>query len=179
MQKLNKMQRLWGHFKTITQHKLKVTALCFRMGLIRQGLMHDLSKYSWIELKTGVHYYQGNRSPIDAEKEEKGFSYGWLHHKGRNRHHWEYWIDRTFREIHCVKMPLCYLKESVCDRIAACKIYQKENYTDASAYTYFMNGSDRTLMNKESSKKMEEYLLLIKDKGIKEAFAIIKQDKEY
>ncbi len=168
--------RFWGHFKTITQHKIKVTLLCFKMGLIRQGLLHDLSKYSWIEFSTGVRYFQGNRSPIDAEKEEKGYSLGWLHHKGRNRHHWEYWIDRTFGKITVVKMPLNYLKESVCDRVAACMIYQKEHYTDASAYEYFKKGSDHRLMHPENSQKMEEYLLLIKEKGLDEAFRIIRQD---
>lgn len=169
--------RIWGHFKTITQHKLKVTRLCFKMGLIKQGLLHDLSKYSWIEFSTGVRYYQGNRSPIDAEKEEKGYSLGWLHHKGRNKHHWEYWIDRTFGEITVVEMPLNYLKESVCDRVAACMIYQKERYTDASAYEYFMNGSDRRLMHAKSAEKMEMYLGWIKEKGLDEAFRLIRQDR--
>lgn len=176
MQKLNFIQRFTGHFMTITQHKVKVTLLCFKMGLIRQGLLHDLSKYSWIEFSTGVRYFQGNRSPIDAEKEEKGYSMGWLHHKGRNPHHWEYWIDRTFGQIKVVEMPLCYVKESVCDRIAACMIYQKENYTDASAYEYFIRGTDRTLMNPKNAEKMEEYLLLIKEKGLNEAFQFIRHD---
>ena len=56
---------------------------CFAVGLYRQGLLHDLSKYSWEEFATGVKYYQGNRSPNAAEKEEKGYSAAWLHHKGR------------------------------------------------------------------------------------------------
>ena len=85
--------RFWGHLKTITLHKLRVTRLCFKMGLIKQGLLHDLSKYSPVEFWAGVRYFQGNRSPIDAEKEAKGYSEGWLHHKGHNKHHWEYWID--------------------------------------------------------------------------------------
>ena len=87
--------RFWGHLKTITLHKLRVTRLCFKMGLIKQGLLHDLSKYSPVEFWAGVRYFQGYRSPIDAEKEAKGYSEGWLHHKGHNKHHWEYWIDRN------------------------------------------------------------------------------------
>ena len=55
--------------------------------------MHDLSKYSREEFWTGVRYYQGNRSPNAAERETVGFSKAWLHHKGRNKHHYEYWID--------------------------------------------------------------------------------------
>ena len=66
------MNRVIGHLRTINRHKMKVTQLCFRCHLYKQGILHDLSKYSYIELKTGFHYYQGFRSPIDAEKEEKG-----------------------------------------------------------------------------------------------------------
>ena len=80
------MNKLWGHFKTITAHKLAVTKLCFRCGLYKQGLLHDLSKYTPVEFCAGVKYFQGNRSPIDYEKEVKGYSLGWLHHKGRNKH---------------------------------------------------------------------------------------------
>ena len=72
------MANIWGHLKTITKHKIAVTKLCFRCGLYKQGLLHDLSKYSWVEFSAGARYYQGNRSPIDREKEVKGYSLGWL-----------------------------------------------------------------------------------------------------
>lgn len=73
----------WQHFKTITRHRLLVMVNCFRIGLIRQGLTHDLSKYSPTEFWTGAKYYQGIRSPNAAEREKKGYSAAWLHHKGR------------------------------------------------------------------------------------------------
>lgn len=75
------MNRFWGHLTTITRHKLLVGKLCFDCGLYKQGLLHDLSKYSWVEFSSGVKYFQGNRSPIDKEKEVIGYSKGWLHHK--------------------------------------------------------------------------------------------------
>ena len=81
------------HFQTITKHKIYVMRECFRVGLYRQGFLHDLSKYSWTEFRIGCRYYQGTRSPNNAEREEKGYSSSWLHHKGRNKHHYEYWID--------------------------------------------------------------------------------------
>ena len=100
--------KAWHHFLTITQHKLLVMQNCFRVGLFKQGLLHDLSKYSPAEFLTGVHYYQGDRSPNAAEREEKGYSSAWLHHKGRNKHHFEYWIDfsRTSQGIAGAKMPV-------------------------------------------------------------------------
>ena len=84
---------IWKHFKTITKHKLLVMRYCFRIGLYKQGLLHDLSKYSWPEFRVGCRYYQGNRSPNNAEREAPGVSTSWMHHKGRNKHHYEYWVD--------------------------------------------------------------------------------------
>ena len=44
----------WKHFKTITTHKLLVMDGCFKVGLYRQGLLHDLSKYSPTEILIGA-----------------------------------------------------------------------------------------------------------------------------
>ena len=38
--------KAWKHFKTITYHKYLVCKGCFKVGLYRQGLLHDMSKYS-------------------------------------------------------------------------------------------------------------------------------------
>ena len=125
----------WQHFKTITKHRWLVMLGCFRVGLYRQGLTHDLSKYSPTEFWMGARYYQGNRSPNAAEREDKGYSEAWMHHKGRNRHHYEYWTDMN-RETKCyesVPMPRRYFVEMVMDRRAACMTYQGKAYRDDSA----------------------------------------------
>ena len=90
------------HFQTITQHKLTVMQYCFAVGLYRQAILHDLSKYSPTEFLIGAKYYQGNRSPNNAEREAKGYSSAWLHHKGRNKHHFEYWLDYSGKKRRCV-----------------------------------------------------------------------------
>lgn len=120
------VRNVWKHFKTITHHRRLVRRGCFRVGLYWQGLTHDLSKYSPTEFWTGVRYYQGNRSPNTAEREDKGYSEAWMHHKGRNKHHFEYWTDinPATRQYEPVEMPRRYLAEMVMDRIAACKTYQ-------------------------------------------------------
>ena len=81
------------HLRTVQHHRFLVLRHCWRVGLYRQGLTHDLSKFSPVEFWTGARYYQGNRSPNEIERREKGYSAAWLHHKGRKRHHLEYWID--------------------------------------------------------------------------------------
>ncbi len=62
------------HLRTINHHKLLVMKGCFKVGLYRQGLMHDLSKYTPSEFLVGCKYYQGNRSPNNAEREATGVS---------------------------------------------------------------------------------------------------------
>lgn len=177
MQEKSFISRLIGHFKTITKHKLLVGFLCFKAGMYKQGLLHDLSKYSPIEFIAGVKYYQGYRSPIDAEKEEIGYSRAWLHHKGRNRHHWEYWFDMDKNSIYMLPldMPQNYILEAVLDRIAACKVYQKEAYTDASAYDYFMNTHARFVMHPATAKKTAELLNYLKNHGEKAALKYYKE----
>ena len=160
------------HLHTITQHKLIVMDLCFRVGLVRQGLLHDLSKYSPTEFLVGAHYYQGNRSPNAAEKLEKGYSTAWLHHKGRNRHHFEYWIDAVAPEspegsFHWggVKMPLRFCLEMICDRIAACKVYRGTAYTDETPWEYYSARHESSLMHRETQAILEFFLLYLKDNG--------------
>lgn len=170
------MKNLWGHFSTITKHKLLVTRLCFRCGLYKQGILHDLSKYSPTEFWAGVKYYQGNRSPIDKEKEVLGYSKGWLHHKGRNPHHWEYWLDNTKEGIKPVKMPISYIVEMFCDRVAACMTYQKENYTNQSALDYFLQGYDFVIMHEESKARLHDLLQHLAQHGLDETILYIKRD---
>ena len=106
----------WLHFNTITRHKLLVMKYCFRIGLYKQGLLHDLSKYSPTEFLVGCRYYQGTRSPNNAEREDIGVSTSWLHHKGRNKHHFEHWVDYSIDGEHVImgaQMPRKYLAEMV------------------------------------------------------------------
>ena len=88
-----KLKNFIGHFRTITRHRHKVIAHCRKAGIFWQGLRHDLSKYSPSEFLPGVKYYQGTRSPNEGERDVYGYSLAWMHHKGRNKHHFEYWTD--------------------------------------------------------------------------------------
>lgn len=129
-----------GHFSTITHHKLLVFELCARCGIPLQGLVHDLSKYSPEEFLAGVRYYQGNRSPNTAERHANGFSRAWIHHKGRNKHHYEYWTDMRMGHggtLYGNLIPTRYMVEMFCDRVAASKVYAKANYRDSSPLEYF------------------------------------------
>ncbi len=146
------------HFTTISVHKWLVAKLCFRCGLYRQGLCHDLSKYRWIEFSTGIKYFRGYRSPNSVERDRYGYSAAWLHHKGRNRHHWEYWTELIHGECVAIRMPIPYLIEMWCDRIAATRVYEKDAYTQESALNYFLRNYDNVIIHPDT-KDLLEYML--------------------
>ena len=170
------MGSFWGHLHTINHHRRLVRQGCFRMGLYWQGLTHDLSKYAPVEFLTGVRYYQGTRSPNTAEREEKGWSEAWMHHKGRNRHHWEYWtdLDMQTKAYAAVPMPPKYLAEMVAVRIAACKTYQGSAYTDASALGYLERSNEARLMHPDTVRALRFLLTKLRDEGERAAFCYIK-----
>lgn len=159
---------IWKHFKTITHHKIMVMKGCFSVGLYRQGLLHDLSKYMPSEFLVGAKYYQGTQSPNNAERKEKGYSSAWLHHKGRNKHHYEYWMDYSAhagKGIIPAKMPDNYIVEMFIDRVAASKNYNKENYTDDMPLKYYLSGAPGAFMHKETRRKLEKLLYMLAERG--------------
>ncbi len=170
--------KLWQHFCTITHHRVLVLQGCFRVGLYWQGLTHDLSKYSPTEFWTGARYYQGDRSPNAAEREDKGYSEAWMHHKGRNRHHYEYWTDmnRQSKTYEPIPMPRKYLVEMVMDRRAACMTYQGRAYTDGSALAYFVQSREKDLMHPRTKQELGHILTMLAEKGEKETFRYLKED---
>ena len=169
------------HFKTITRHRHEVMKNCFRAGIPVQGLLHDLSKYSKEEFSLGVKYFQGTRSPHEGERDAYGYSLAWMHHKGSNKHHFEYWTDYdpTTRLMSPVKMPLKYVKEMFCDRVAASKIYMKKDYNDGSALAYFMRGKKTRMIHPETSELLEKLLTMLRDKGERYTFAYVRRLKKY
>ncbi len=169
------------HFRTVARHRHEVMKNCFRAGIPLQGLTHDLSKFSIEEFSYGVKYFQGNRSPHEGERDEYGFSYAWMHHKGRNKHHFEYWTDYdpVTRVMSPVKVPLKYVKEMFCDRVAASKIYMKDKYDDGSALAYFMKGKNTRMIHPETSALLEKLLVMLKNKGERRTFAYIRKLKDY
>ena len=176
--KMPYFKRLFKHLETINTHRFEVMKNCFKCGIYEQGLTHDLSKYSPTEFNVSVRYFQGTRSPYMYEKEHFGFSYGWLHHKGRNRHHWEYWYDMLDGKWVPIEMPLPFLIEMVCDRVAACKVYQKEKYTDSSALEYYLSRNDRFYMHENTAKALEAILRDIAERGEDAVFADLKKQME-
>lgn len=176
---MNYLKNFYGHLSTILHHKNLVRHYCFKAGLYKQGIMHDWSKYNPIEFFAGVKYYQGGkRSPNFAEKEDKKYSSAWLHHKGRNKHHFEYWIDYDVDGNSTIlagmKMPVKYVAEMFCDRVAASRIYNKDNYKDSDPLDYYIKGLGHYIMHPETDELLHNLLKMLADKGEEYTFAYIK-----
>ena len=173
------------HFRTITKHRHKVIAHCRRAGILWQGLWHDMSKYAPVEFWNGAKYYQGTQSPNVGERNDRGYSVAWLHHKGRNRHHFEYWLDYSaaLRKVMPVKMPLRFVAEMFCDRVAASKIYKGKDYKDSDPYDYFIGGKANRVIHPETSELLEKLLVMLRDEGEEKTFkylkSLVKSKKEY
>ena len=170
---------IFKHFMTITKHRFLVLKYCFKAGLYRQGLTHDLSKYSFTEFFSGAKYYNGARSPIGIERKIVGYSKAWLHHKGRNKHHFEYWVDFNLEEkaYKPVVMPDRYIAESFCDHLAASKVYNKKNFVPQMVIDYYYQKEKTFLpMHPITQTKFENLLKIYLEEGEKATFKYIKQN---
>ena len=175
--------KFWGHLRTILHHKNLVRHYCFRAGLYKQGIMHDWSKYSPVEFINSVRNFQGGKkSPNFGEKATKGYSSSWLHHKGRNRHHFEYWIDFTLNPdegLQGMPMPTRYVLEMFCDRIAASKNYNRKNYDDSFPLAYYEKNKSHYILHKDTKELLERLLHMLADEGEDKTFAYIRKNIDW
>ncbi len=170
--------KLLSHLWTVVKHRHQVFINCIRAGIPFQGFIHDLSKFSYEEFISGVKYYQANRSPNELERRMNGFSAAWLHHKGRNKHHFEYWLDYSpiTKQLEPIEMPKKYLIEMVCDRMGASKIYLKKEYNDGSPLGYLLRSKDRIIIHEQTLKDLEFLLTKLQIEGERELFRYIRKE---
>lgn len=172
-----------GHLTTILHHKKLVRRYCFRAGLYKQGIMHDWSKYTPVEFLNGVRFYQGGKkSPNHKERQERGYSSAWLHHKGRNRHHYEYWIDFTedsSQGLQGMPMPTRYILEMFCDRVAASRNYNRDTYDDSFPLKYYEKNKSHYLLHPKTEELLEKLLHMLAEEGEDKTFRYIRREIDW
>lgn len=150
------LKNVWKHLLVILHHKWEVFKLCTKLGMPIRGMLHDISKFSPTEFMQSVTYYAGGvMSPITLEKRNLGYSKAWLHHKGRNKHHPEYWYDKE-APISTPIMPFCYVCEMICDQLSAGIVYQGKNWTKEYQLSYWMNKQKNVIPLNDALKEMLE-----------------------
>lgn len=173
------MIEYWKHFKTVCIHKYFVFKECAACGILWQGIIHDLSKFGPTEFVSSAKHFQGNRSPIEAEKEEGGYSKAWLHHKGCNKHHWEYWTDFSDNgDIIANEIPYKYVVEMVCDWIGAGKAYSKDKWTQADPINYYNSHRQGRYFHPNTEKLLIAFQECIRDKGLEEFHRMARQGRK-
>ena len=166
----------WKHFKTVCKHKAVVYRECKACGIRWQGIVHDLSKFSHVEFASSAKYFQGTGSPIERQKAKEGYSEAWLHHKGHNKHHWEWWTDfANDGTIIANKIPKRYVVEMLCDWIGAGKTYSKELWTREEPLKYYNKVRAGRHFHPETEAVIVRFLELIRDFGLNEFHSIAKQ----
>jgi len=151
------------HFGLIIRHKHKVLIHCIKCGIMWRGIVHDLSKFTPTEFFESAKYYRGYRSPIGVCRREKGVSLAWLHHKGVNKHHIEYWLDPD-----CPTPPLVpykYAVECVCDKIAATKTYLGKDYVPEKALEHWLRYGNKVEANPKTMAFIERVFTDLCERG--------------
>ena len=159
------LKNIVGHFMVITRHRWVVFKLCCKVGQPWRGLVHDLSKYSPTEFWEGVKYFNGKHSPITDCKKTEGYSKAWLHHKGRNKHHTDYWVDLSAPDKTPI-IPYQYVAEMLCDKLAAGMVYKGKDWTKEYELDYWLNERDKTLVNDQVEALITEFLTQVSKDGI-------------
>lgn len=161
-----RIKQFKGHLKTVVTHKYFVGKYCFMCGLYWQGIVHDMSKFSPKEFIESYKYYTGTRSPIDYCKEENGYSLAWLHHRGRNLHHWEMWLDNFEKGTTRLKMPFKYALEMTCDFLGAGRAYNGKGFTIEDEYQWWLNKRKVALIHKETLLLLDILFTFMRKDGI-------------
>ena len=94
-----------------------------------------------------------------------GMSYAWLHHKGRNKHHIEYWQDEEC-QTHPL-MPYKYAVECVCDKLAATRVYAGKNYSTDLPLLHWERYGSRVSGNPLTLEFVKQVFVDVKNHGEK------------
>lgn len=159
------IKKVAKHLALITHHKWVVFKLCCKIGEPWRGFWHDMSKYTPTEFRESCKYYVGTHSPITEAKKAKGYSEAWLHHKGRNKHHAEYWVDHTAPDVTPI-IPYHYAAEMICDKIAAGIVYQGENWTKEYELSYWEREKKTIQINDKMKQFINAIFIQLAEEGI-------------
>jgi len=169
------------HFKTVCRHKVEVYKQCKKCGILWQGITHDLSKFSYAEFASSAKFFQGDKSPIEAEKAAVEYSTAWLHHKGHNPHHWEYWTDFSKKDGSVIanRIPYRYVVEMVCDWIGAGKVYNKGNWTKDDPINYYYMVRNGRHFHPRTEELILKFLTTIQIYGLEEFYRMARCESGY
>ena len=75
-----------------------------------------------------------------------------------------------------MEMPIKYVVEMFCDRMAASKTYRGTDYRNSDPYAYYLHSRDHYLIHPKTRALLEDLLERLRDQGEAETFAYIRRE---
>lgn len=149
------MRKYLQYLKYVFRHKWFVFVECCKVGLVWQGLVHDLSKFLPDEMIPYANYFYGGDkregrfyTPSQGTSE---FNYAWLKHQHRNPHHWQYWVlQEDGGNKFPMEMPVKYIKEMVADWKGAGRA---QGFNDT--LSWYVTNRDKMILGNETRTLVE------------------------
>ena len=132
------MKKHFKYLNYVIKHKWFVLMASIKIrSSIYRAIVHDLSKFLPSEWFPYVEYFYGREHKsyndfssaikyefdcwkISKEGIEESFSYAWLYHQHRNKHHWQYWLlKEDSGKLILLEMPKKYVLEMIADWMGA------------------------------------------------------------
>jgi len=88
------MKKYIQYLLYLIKHKWYVFIECYKLGIVWQGITHDLSKFLLDEMIPYAKHFYGEKTKESKEQFLDSFR---LLCK-RNKHHWQYWCDKSLSQ---------------------------------------------------------------------------------
>ena len=148
------------YFKRVMAHKKLVFKKCWKKGLKKQAIMHDMSKFLPSEFVPYAKWFNGphgvkitdivDKLNDDIQKEyqmnKRNFEAAVQKHYKRNKHHWDHWATP---ELIFEPIPQKYLDELLCDWESVGVRHGN------SAQEYYLRNYHQIIMRKENRWRLE------------------------
>ena len=163
------------YLRYILRHRWYVMVECFKFGLIKRGLLHDLSKFLPSEFLPYAKFFYGKKgSGIKKGRNETGyykptdtgdsaFDFAWLLHQKRNRHHWQWWVlPEDGGGLKILSMPRLDILEMICDWKGAGKA--QGHFEPDECQKWYQKNKDKLQLHPRTRNLIEFFLGLSNEK---------------
>ena len=76
-------------------------------------------------------------------------------------------------------MPMRYVIEMFCDRVAASKNYNRDNYNDSFALNYYEKNKQHYILHEDTRTLLEHLLHMLAEEGEDKTFAYIRRELDW
>lgn len=172
------MNKYIQHLYTIGIHKWYVFKVCKDLNILWRGITHDMSKFSYQEFIPSARYFHKGVSPLKVMKIKDGYCLAWNHHKGVNRHHWEWWLDCTEGNLYSICPEWKDILEMFADWVGAGIAYNSGKFYQEEPLNYLLLRKDLNFMHPLLLNCSLAFLSAMADRGYNFAISTISQVKE-